>query len=80
MFRATFRPHDPDGQRPTWASPAPSRCATPVTKTADHTFVIEPTGPGGEQVVDVFGWGPEGDLVATFIWTLSEPGAPCRTR
>lgn len=55
-----------------------SRCErtinVPVEKTGDYTFAVPPAGPPGAYDVNVFGRGPEGDVITTFAWTTTETG------
>lgn len=46
----------------------------PVRKTGDYTFLVPAAGPGGSYDVDVFGRGPQGDVITTFAWTTTEAG------
>lgn len=65
-FEASFKPS---------AGGACGRTITvPVEQTGDHTFLIPPAGSPGSYDVDVFGRGPEGDVITTFAWTTRETG------
>ena len=46
----------------------------PVRKTSERTWAVHPAGPAGTWLVDVFGRGPQGDVITTFRWTTSEDG------
>ncbi len=61
-----------------FSSADPNRCertfTVPAVKTGAFTFAVPPAGPPGTYDVDVFGRGPEGDVITTFAWTTSEAG------
>ncbi|GEP38205.1 hypothetical protein NPS01_18680 [Nocardioides psychrotolerans] len=51
------------------------RITVPVRKTGAYSFQVPMAGPAGSYDVDVFGRGPEGDVITTFAWTTSQLGA-----
>ena len=57
---------------------ADSRCERSITvdaiKTGRYTFEVPLAGPPGEYQVDLFGRGPEGDVITTFSWATRERG------
>ncbi|MCD4525853.1 hypothetical protein [Nocardioides sp. cx-173] len=46
----------------------------PVERTGTYTFAIPSAGPPGDYEVEVFGRGPEGDVITTFAWATTERG------
>ena len=64
-FQATTRPAADDcGRRQT-------EDLMPVDSTRHR---LTPIGPAGDHIVDVFGRGPEGDVIVTFAWTTTTDG------
>ncbi len=61
-----------------FSSADPHRCertfTVPAEKTGAFTFAVPLAGPPGSYDVNVFGRGPEGDVITTFAWTTSETG------
>lgn len=53
-------------------------CARQITvdvgSTGPTAFHLEPAGPAGTWDVDLFGRGPEGDLITTFRWSTPADG------
>lgn len=64
-FEAIFRPAD---------QPCGRRQSVPVEPDGEEEHVVRPAGPAGVYDVDLFGRGPEGDVVVTTRWTTTEDG------
>ncbi|MCD4535230.1 hypothetical protein LRP67_14140 [Nocardioides sp. cx-169] len=65
-FEATFSPSGEGECERTFT--------VPVERTGTYTFAIPSAGPPGDYAVDVFGNGPEGDVITTLAWTTTESG------
>lgn len=65
-FSATFRELD---------RKCPRSITVDAEKTGARSFRLEPVGPAGTWDVDLFGRGPEGDVITTFRWTTPVDGA-----
>ncbi|NNF65107.1 MAG: hypothetical protein HKN07_12740 [Acidimicrobiia bacterium] len=37
---------------------------------------LTPIGPAGQHIIEVFGHGPGGDVIVTFVWTTTTDGPP----
>jgi hypothetical protein len=64
-FQATFRQ---DGPR------CPRSVAREVVATDATRFMVAPAGAPDRWHVDLFGRGPQGDVIATFQWRTTAPG------
>ncbi len=67
-FEATFSPL-PGNRDACWRT-----FTVPAEKTGDYTLSVPPAGPAGRYQVDVFGRGPQGDVITSFAWTTAETG------
>jgi len=52
----------------------PRSITVPVEQTSARTFLVEPAGLPGDYDVNVFGRGPEGDVITTFAWATPQAG------
>lgn len=66
QFEATFLEGD---------GPCTRQVTMPVERTGARSFRISPVGPADSWIVDVFGRGPEGDVITSFRWRTPREGA-----
>ena len=52
----------------------PRQHTVQVERTGDQTFRVDPVGAAGRYRVNLFGRGPEGDVIADFLWTTPADG------
>jgi hypothetical protein len=52
----------------------PRHFTVPAASAGEQGFLVEPAGPAGRYRVDLFGRGPEGDVITSFIWDTPTDG------